>query len=302
MGQVHGGRQRAVHVVRLVALDGDDVVAVAAQQALELLARDPRGHRGVRDLVAVEVQDRQHRPVVDGVDELVGVPRRGQRAGLELPVPHDRGDDEVRVVHRGAVRVGEDVAELAALVDRARRLGRHVAGDAAGERELPEQRPHPVAVVADAGVGLAVGALQPGVRHRRRAAVARTGQEDRVDVAFADQPVEVGVEQVQPGRRAPVAEQPRLDVVRHQGSLQQRVVQQVDLADGEVVGGAEPPVEQVDLGVTDGRALAGLAGLANGPPEAGHGGSPPCAGPATFPRPPGFGQWPKVHSPGPRNH
>ena len=59
-----------------------------------------------------------------------------QRAGLGLAVADDAGDDQVRVVEGRAVGVRQRVAELAALVDRAGRLGRDVAGDAAGEREL----------------------------------------------------------------------------------------------------------------------------------------------------------------------
>ena len=181
-----------VHVGGLVALDGETSVPVAAQQALELVAVDARRDGRVGDLVAVEVQDRQHRAVVHRVDELVGVPatrpagrsrtrrrrrpRRPARSGLSMAAPY-------------AWR--EDVAELAALVDRAGRLGRDVAGDAAGEGELAEEPriPSPSKETRDR---LAVGALELGVGDRRRSAVAGPGEEDRVDVALADQPVEVG--------------------------------------------------------------------------------------------------------------
>jgi hypothetical protein len=196
----------AVYVGRVVALDGQHLVAVALEQLDQLRARDSRRHGRVGDLVAVEVQDREHRPVADRVDELVGVPGRGQWPGLELAVADHGGDQQVGVVHRGAVRVGEDVAELAALVDRPGRLRRDVAGDAAREGELAEELPHAVAVGADARVELGVGALQPGVRDRGRSAVAGTGEEDRVDVALTDQPVQVGVDEVEAGAGAPVAQ------------------------------------------------------------------------------------------------
>ena len=67
------------------------------------------------------------------------MPAGGERAGLGLAVADDAGDDQVGVVERRAEGVAEAVAELAPLVDRARRLGRDVAGDAAGERELREE-------------------------------------------------------------------------------------------------------------------------------------------------------------------
>ena len=101
------------------------------------------------------------------------MPARRQRAGLGLAVADDAADEQVGVVERGAVGVRERVAELAALVDRAGRLGRDVRRDAARERELPEQLAQALLVAADVGIDLAVGALEVGVGDRGRAAVAR---------------------------------------------------------------------------------------------------------------------------------
>ena len=120
------------------------------------------------------------------------------------------------------------------------RLRGDVAGDAAGEAELLEQPLHPLRVLADVRVDLAVGAFEVGVGDQRRAAVPRADDVDHVQVVALDDPVEVDAEHVQARRRAPVAEQPRLDVLALQRLLQERVVEQVDLADRQVVGG--PPV------------------------------------------------------------
>ena len=235
-------------------------VAVALEQRAQLVLGDAGQHRRVGDLVAVEVQDRQHGAVARRVEELVRVPARGQRPGLGLAVADDAADEQVRVVERGAVGVHERVAELAALVDRARRLGRDVARDAAGEGELAEQLAHALRVARDVRVDLGVGALEVRVGDEPGAAVARAGDEDRVEVARDDHAVQVRVEEVEPGRRAPVAEQPRLDVLERQRLAQQRVVEQVDLADREVVGGAPPGVDAPQLVVGErgghGRTLA----------------------------------------------
>ncbi|KAI3473495.1 hypothetical protein Pfo_031622, partial [Paulownia fortunei] len=79
--------------------------------------RDAREDGRVRDLPAVEVEDRQHGPVGHRVEEGVRLPGAGQGTGLGLAVTDDARHDEVRVVERRAVRVRERVAELAALVD-----------------------------------------------------------------------------------------------------------------------------------------------------------------------------------------
>ena len=80
------------------------------------------------------------------------MPARRERPGLGLAVADDAADEQVRVVEGGAVGVRERVAELAALVDRARRLGRGVARDPARERELPEQLLQPGLVERDVRV------------------------------------------------------------------------------------------------------------------------------------------------------
>ena len=187
------------------------------------------------------------------------MPARGERARLGFAVADDADDEQVRVVERGAVGVDERVAELAALVDRSRRLGCHVARDAAREGELAKQPPQALLVVPDVGVHLAVGPFEVRVRDEGRSAVPGTGDEDRVEVVRLDHAVHVRVDEVEPRRRAPVAEQAGLDVLRPQRLTQQRVVEQVDLSDRQVVRSAPPAVDQVQL-VGPERALRSDAG------------------------------------------
>ncbi len=226
----------------LLVVGADQMGAVAVPlHELEQLAGGDAGQDGrVGDLVAVQVQDGQHHAVAAAVGELAGVPACGQRAGLGLAVADDAGHHQVGVVEGGAVRVRERVPQLAALVDGSGRLRCHVTGDAAGEGELAEQPPHALHVLRHVRIPLGVRPLQPRVRHRRGPAVAGARDVDHVLVPFADHPVEVGEAEVQAGRRAPVAEQARLDVLRPQRLGEQRVVQQVDLPDGQIVG--RPPI------------------------------------------------------------
>ncbi|MGY4567180.1 hypothetical protein ACVWY5_000249 [Bradyrhizobium sp. USDA 3256] len=44
-----------------------------------------------------------------------------------------------------------------------------------------------------------------------------------------------------------MAQQPRLDLVRLERLLEQRIGEQIDLADGEIVGGAPVAVEQFQI-------------------------------------------------------
>ena len=134
-----GGGHGLVHGVVVGAFDEIGRPAVAAHQALEFVVRDAREKRRVVDLVSVEMEDGQHRAVARGVEELVDVPGGGERAGFGFAVADHGGDDEFGIVEGRAASVREDVAELSAFVDGAGGLGRAVAADSAGERELPEE-------------------------------------------------------------------------------------------------------------------------------------------------------------------
>ena len=137
-----GGKTRVNACMALIVETGDKEVRLIAH-ALKELGELFVGHAGkdggIGNLVAVEVQDRQDDTVGCRVHELVGLPGSRKRTGLGLAVAHHGHGQQARVVHDGAVGVAERVAELAALVDGAGRLGRKVARDAAGIRELAEE-------------------------------------------------------------------------------------------------------------------------------------------------------------------
>ena len=54
---------------------------------------------------------------------------------------------------------------------------------------------------------------------------------DHVEATRVDDAIEVHVDEIEAGRRPPMAEQPRLDVGPFQRPLEQRIVEQIDLAD-----------------------------------------------------------------------
>jgi hypothetical protein len=103
-------------------------------------------------------------------------------------------------------------------------------------------------VGGDFGIDLGVGALQVDVGDQGWATVAGAGDVEDLIAGLADQPVELGVDEVEAGGGAPMAEEPRLDVLGAQRLAQQRVVLQVDLGDGEVVGRLPVGDKAVQLG------------------------------------------------------
>ena len=148
-----------MHGHGLRALNEDWRPAQATEEAFELVVGNPAQDRWVGDFVAVEVQDRQHRPIAGRVDEFVDVPARRERTGFGFPVAHAGNGDQFRVVENGAAGVGEHIAELTAFMDRAGGFGRAMAADMPGEREHFEELAQPFFVHRLVGVALAVAAI-----------------------------------------------------------------------------------------------------------------------------------------------
>src|SRR5689334_2999100 len=102
--------------------------------------------------------------------------------------------------------------------------------NAAGKRELQEQFSQAGLVQADLRVDLAVGAFEVSIRHHRRPAVSGAGYIDHVEVVLVDDPIEVRVDEILSRCRAPVSKQHAFDVAWNERALEQRIVEQEDLA------------------------------------------------------------------------
>ena len=239
-GLVEGGGHEPVHGFGVVAFHEMRCPAAPAQILLQLLVLDAGQHGGVADLVAVEVQDRQHRTVGDRIEELGGLPGRRQWAGLGFTVADDAGHDQPGIVKRRPERVTERVPQLAALVDRSRGRRGHMTGDPTRKRELREQPFQASLVLADVRIDLTVGALQVGVADQRRTAMTGPGDIEHVQVVLFDHPVQMHIDEILAGRGAPVPNHHGLHVRQLQRLLQQGVVIEIHLADRQIVGG--PPV------------------------------------------------------------
>ncbi len=259
-------RELLVHRRRVVALDEVHGVAVTLDGRSHVVVGRAREHRRPADFVAVEVEDWQHGTVTCGVQVAHALPRSRQRPGLRLAVTDHRGDDQVRVVERRSEGVGEHITQLAAFVDRPRRRDADVAGHATGRRELAEQATEAVAGLGDLRIDLGVRAFEVDVRDDRRPAVTGAGEEDHVDVLFCDQSIEVHVHEAETGRRAPMAEQSRLDVLRLQRDLEKRVVEEVDLSGGQVIGGLPVPMHPAEQRCREGPFRRRLTPARDGSP------------------------------------
>src|SRR5476651_2631758 len=142
--------------------------------------------------------------------------------------------------------MAERITELATLVDRTRTLRRRVAGNSSGKRELLEEPLQPSLVPADVGVDLAVGALEIRVAHDGRTAVPGAGDVNHVEVVLLDDSIQVNIDEVLAGSRAPVPQEHVLHVRERQGSLQQRVVVKIDLANRKTVRGSPVGVHPLE--------------------------------------------------------
>ena len=197
----------------------------------QFLAADAVKHGRIGDLVAVQVQYRQHCAIAHRIDELVGMPAGGQCAGFGFAVADHAGNDQVGIVEGCAVCVRKAVTKLAAFMNRPRYLRRDVARYAIGPGKLAKQSAQSFGIARDGRIVLGIGAFQISVGDDAGTAMAGADDVHHVQVMLANQPVQVDIQQVQAGGSAPVTEQARLDIGQRKRRGQQRIVLQVNLAD-----------------------------------------------------------------------
>src|SRR5207302_4199443 len=123
----------------LMAFDEIRLVAAALDQVDELFSIHSGQHRRPRDLIAVQMQNRNHRAVARGIQKLVGVPARGESAGLGLAVADHATDERIGIVKHGAVGMQQRISELTAFVDGSWRFRSRVTGYPSRKRKLTEQ-------------------------------------------------------------------------------------------------------------------------------------------------------------------
>ena len=213
---VEGGGEILEDRGRIVAAHETDLVAMPFDQGAHVVVGHASHHGGIGDLVAVEMQDRQHRAIARRVQEGDALPAAGQRGGFCLAVADHRRDQQIGVVEGRAEGMAQHIPKLAAFMDRSRGRNADVTGNAARGGELAKEGAHARFVFGDGGIDFGIGSFQIDLRHDRRPAVAGSGEVDGIDIAFLDEAVELDVDEIQPRRGAPMAQQAGFDLLRGQ--------------------------------------------------------------------------------------
>lgn len=127
---LQSGIQFMVDFIQVI--DDADLVAVAGEEAEELLVVHAAEDGALADLEAVKVQDGNDSARLGRVKILDGMPGCSGRTSLGLAIADNTGHDEVGLVHDGAEGNRESIAQLATLMDRAWGLGIDVAARGIG--------------------------------------------------------------------------------------------------------------------------------------------------------------------------
>src|SRR5437773_7509990 len=106
---------REMHRTRLVAFNEMRGIAIANEQRLELLPRDASKHGRTGNLVTIEMQDREHRAVANGIERLVRVPAGRHWPGFGFAITDVARDHPLGIIAGRPVRVCEPITEVASL-------------------------------------------------------------------------------------------------------------------------------------------------------------------------------------------
>src|SRR5258708_21424142 len=79
-------------------------------------------------------------------------------------------------------------------------------------RKLTKQLKHSCLILSNVRKMFRVGPFEVNVGHQRRTTMAGTGHIHYIEVVLVDQTIEVDIDKIQTGRRAPVPKQTRFDL------------------------------------------------------------------------------------------
>src|SRR5580704_6521722 len=136
------------------------------------------------ELEPIEMKDRKNCTIARRIEELVGVPARGERAGFRLAVADDAGDNQIRIVEGRAICMEEGIAEFAPLMDRPRCFRRDMDGNAVWPGELSKQPLQPVSAALDIRIAFGIGPFQVAMRYQPRPAMTGADDIDHVQIVF----------------------------------------------------------------------------------------------------------------------
>jgi len=227
---------------RLIAFHEMNLVAVRLKKTPYVIIAATPEDRGSADLISVQVEDRQHRAVANGIQKARSFPRSFQWPGLSFSISNNGYCYEIRIVEHRAEGMHQDVTELSSFMDRARCRCAYVTRNAARCRELPKEARETLHISGNGRIDFSVGTLEVDVRNDGGPAVPRSSEINDVGISLRDQSVEVHIDEAQPRRRTPMSKQPRLYVSCLERLTEKWVVPEIDLADGQIVGGLPVPL------------------------------------------------------------
>src|ERR1700676_795484 len=88
-----------------------------------------------------------------------------------------------------------------------------VTGDASGRGKRTKEKTHTVDVLRNLRMHVGIRPLEVGASVKRRPSVAGSRDVNNIRIGFADQAVQMHVDEILPGRCAPMPQQTRLDVL-----------------------------------------------------------------------------------------
>lgn len=118
-----------------------NVIPVRVEKLLDIFISISAQYRRPGNFVAIQMEDRKYRAIVDGVQKLDAFPRTFERSRLRFSIADYRDGDEVGIIEDRPKRMREDVAQFTPLIYRAGSLDARMAWNTPWRGKLAEETP-----------------------------------------------------------------------------------------------------------------------------------------------------------------
>ena len=138
IGQLQRFRHRLMHTAGFRAFHKVRLPAHTCKKLPQHVIRSTGQNGRIGNLVAVQMQNRQHRAIFVRIDKFVALPGSGQRTSFRFSIADHAGRNQIGIVKYRAKGMGQRIAQFSALMNRAGHLRRHMTGNPAGKGKLLE--------------------------------------------------------------------------------------------------------------------------------------------------------------------
>ena len=198
----------------LCSVNNARLITVAAKERHQFVITHSAKNSRCRNLITVEVKNRQYYAIFARVKQLIEMPSASRRPGLGFAVTNQTSYRQIRIIHRRTITSAERVTKFTALENHARRLGIRMTRKTVRPAKFAAQFANTIQVSLHRRIKISKRTFQKQISLQCWEAMPRPQYKHHVLIMLLGRVAEMRVSKVNTWPASPVSENPRFDIVK----------------------------------------------------------------------------------------